>query len=100
MTVKLVQQSKEKSMKLNYPVEAEDRECFDAQIQKIVDSYTRQDAEKDLVKTICDDLKDAYGSTPASVKKLAKYVQAQSIEGLAEEVEEMTEVFNIITEEE
>ena len=83
-------------MSLNYPTQQSDQEFFDEQVQKVVDSLTRQAAEKDLVKTLTTDLKESYGSEPASVRKLAKYLYDQSVEGLLEEVEEMVEVFNSI----
>ena len=80
-------------MSLNYPETADEQEVFNTSIEKIVDSLVRVQAEKDLVKSVCLSLKDEFGSEPAKVKKLAKHLYEDSIEGLQEEVQELTEVF-------
>lgn len=84
-------------MSLNYPENVEDQKVFDETVQKIVDSMVRVKAEQELVKTLTGDLKDAYGSDPALVKKEAKLVYQASTEGLMEEVAELVAVFESIT---
>ena len=87
-------------MSLNYPETQEDQEIFDSQIKKIADVLVLQEANNDTIKTICKDLKDAYGSEPRAVRQVAKLVKANSAEGLLEEVEEIVNAFKQVKGEE
>lgn len=84
-------------MGLNYPETEVDQEHFDSKVAKIIEVLDIQAAGNDTIKTHCADLKDAYGSDPAKVKQLAKLVRQQSVDGLLEEIEEMVNVFNSVT---
>lgn len=84
-------------MSLNYPSTTEDQKFFNEELQKLVDSIYRVKAEQDLVKTICNGMKEAYGSDPASVKKLAKLLSQETTDGLMDEVEELVTTFDLIT---
>ena len=87
-------------MPLNYPETEADQTHFDAKVAKIIEVMDIQTAGNSTIKMHCDDLKDAYGSDPAKVKKLAKLVRDQSAASLLEETEEMVSVFNQVTNKE
>ena len=75
-------------MNLN-PIE---KKAYNGNIREISDALTRMQAEKDLIKTICETAQEKYGAKPADTRKLGKLYYEQSLE---EERAKANELFDL-----
>lgn len=78
--------------------ESDKKKIADA-VQEIEDSLTRQDAEKGLIKDICDDIKDSTGVPPKAMKQWADMLHKRNKEKMQEEFEELIESYEAMFDE-
>jgi len=77
-----------------------DREKLAKYVKEIDNSFTRIDAEKDLIKEICDTAKDELEIKPATLRKIARIYHKNSLIEEKVEAEEVFELFEQVFNEE
>lgn len=70
-----------------------DRKKFNDALQEASNSMTRIEAEKDLIKTIVQDLSDNFQLPKKTVNKLAKIYHKQNFNQEAQEFEELETLY-------
>lgn len=70
-----------------------DRQKLRNFMQEISDSLTRQQAEKDLVKEICERAKEEIEIEPKKMRKLGKILYDNSLTEIQQDVEELVDLY-------
>jgi len=73
-----------------------DRKKFKNALQEISNSFTRISAEKDLVKTIVNDLTDSFQIPKKTISKLARVYHKQNMTTEAQEFEDLETLYEEI----
>lgn len=70
-----------------------DRQKLRGYIEEISHSLTRQAAEKELIKEICDRAKEELEMAPKTLRKLGKIHYENSLQEMQQDMEELVELY-------
>ena len=82
---------------MTLPSSSTDREAIKKSLVEISDSYTRMEAEKDLIKDIVTDVCEQYQLSKKTFRKLARTYHKQNFSKEVAEHEEFEEMYETLT---
>lgn len=85
-------------MSIIVPSSPADRQKLKLALGEIVDSMTRQAAEKDHVKEVITTIKETFNLDPKYIRKMAKIMYDQSFSDLQQENEDFELLYESIVE--
>jgi len=71
-----------------------DKVKLKGKFEEISNSYTRIEAERDLIREILSDIKDDFEIPPKIARKLAKIFHKRNLQEVVAENEEITEAYD------
>jgi hypothetical protein len=82
---------------VNIPSSPEDRKKIMNAIQEISNSFTRVEAERDLIKDILQDIEDKFELPKKYTRKIAKIYHKQNFTEVQQEQEELESIYETVT---